>query len=103
MFGFTDRQLFSSQISSNVFITVLGHIISLSGPSCSKLTKALVNETLKFQTYYRHKGYHFCQTNVRNFCNAKVLHKFSAKNTTTVDYVSTVGLEKNPQLKILLS
>ena len=32
--------------------------------------------------------------NVRSFCSAKAPHNFSAKNITTIDFVSTIRLNK---------
>ena len=53
---------------------------------------SLVNETLKFQMYYTQKCYHFLPENVRIF---SVLYNFSAKTTATIDFVSTVRLNKS--------
>ena len=63
------------------------HLISLwsgiftksSGPSCSKLTMSLVNDSLKF-TLIRKYSDIFCWKNVNSFCSAKATHIFSAKN-----------------------
>ena len=65
---------------------------NLSGPSCSKLTKWLVNKLLKFQTYYKQNHYRFLPKNCEELLQCKSsLHFFSAKNgqTITNDYVCT--------------
>ena len=56
------------------------------GPSCSKLTTPLIDETLKFLAYYMRK--HICRKNLRNL-------QFFCKNIATVDFVNTVRLNKS--------
>ena len=48
-----------------------------SGPSCSKLTISLVNESHQMIRKYAEI---FCWKNVSSFCSAKATHMFSAKN-----------------------
>ena len=50
------------------------------GPSCSKLTISLVNDSLKFTSSIRKYADIFCWKNVSSFCSAKATHIFSAKN-----------------------
>ena len=52
----------------------------LPGPSCSKLTTSLVNNSLKFTWVIRKYAKIFCWKNVSSFCSAKATHIFSAKN-----------------------
>ena len=52
----------------------------LPGPSCSKLTMSLVNDSLKFTSVIRKYAEIFCWKNVSSFCSAKATHIFSAKN-----------------------
>ena len=52
-----------------------------SGPSCSKLTMSLVNDSLKFTSSdMQICWFFFCWKNVSSFCTAKATHIFSAKN-----------------------
>ena len=89
-------------------LSVFCHKIELNqrtGTSCSKLTKLLVNETLKFTSlvnetlkfltyyYYMQKHNDFCRKNVRSFCIAKASHSYSAKNITTINFMSSVRLK----------
>ena len=53
-----------------------------------------MNQTFKFQTYYKQKHYHILPKNVRNFCSAKVPYNVSAKNIA-VDFVNTVRFNKS--------
>ena len=62
-------------------VCLWGEIRKRSGPSCSKLTTSLVNDSLKFtlsgtQIFW----YFFCWKNVSSFCSAKATHILSAKN-----------------------
>ena len=50
---------------------------------------SLVNKMLKFQMYYTQKRYHVLPKNVRNF------YSFSAKNTATIDIVSSARFNKS--------
>ena len=52
----------------------------LSGPSCSKLTMSLVNDSLKFTSSDTQIFWNFLLKNVSSFCSAKATHIFSAKN-----------------------
>ena len=51
-----------------------------TGPSCSKLTMSLVNDSLKFTSSDTQICRNFLLKNVSSFCNAKATHIFSAKN-----------------------
>ena len=51
-----------------------------SGPSCSKLTMSLANDSLKFPSSDSKYAKIFCWKNVSSFCSAKAAHIFSAKN-----------------------
>ena len=51
-----------------------------TGPSCSKLTTSLVNDSLKFTSSDTQICWNFCWKNVSSFCSAKATHIFSAKN-----------------------
>ena len=51
-----------------------------SGPSCSKLTMSLVNDSLKFTLSDTQICWIFLLKNVSSFCSAKATHIFSAKN-----------------------
>ena len=51
-----------------------------SGPSCSKLTTSLVNDSLKFISRDTKYAEIFCWKNVSSICNAKATHIFSTKN-----------------------
>ena len=55
-------------------------IIYIPGPSCSKLTTSLVNESLKFTSSDTQICWNFLLKNVSSFCNAKATQIFSAKN-----------------------
>ena len=50
------------------------------GPSCSKLTTSLVNDSLKFTPSDMQICWNFLLKNVSSFRNAKATHIFSAKN-----------------------
>ena len=87
-------------------LSVCCHKIELNqrtGTSYSKLTMLLVNETLKFTLlvnetlkfltyYYMQKHNDYCRKNVRSFCIAKASHSYSAKNITTINFMSSVRL-----------
>ena len=66
---------------------------STSGPSCSKLTMSLVNDSLKFTSSYTQICQNFCWKNVSSFCNAKATHIFSAKNIRilNIEFAKTVN------------
>ena len=53
--------------------------IKWPGPSCSKLTMSLVNDSLKFWVIRKYAEI-FCWKNVSSFCSAKATHISSAKN-----------------------
>ena len=50
------------------------------GPSCSKLTMSLVNDSLIFTSSDTQICLNFLLKNVSSFCSAKATHIFSAKN-----------------------
>ena len=50
------------------------------GPSCSKLTTSLVNDSLKFKSSDTQICWNFLLKNVSSFCSAKATHIFLAKN-----------------------
>ena len=50
-----------------------------TGPSCSKLTMSLVNDSLKFTSECYKYAVIFCWKNVSSSCSAKATHIFSAK------------------------
>ena len=61
------------------------HLIGINavwhpGPSCSKLTMSLVNDSLKFTSSDTQIYSKFLLKNVSSFCSAKATHIFSAKN-----------------------
>ena len=56
------------------------HNLWTSGPSCSKLTTSLVNNSLKFTSSDTQIYSNFLLKNVSSFCSAKATHIFSAKN-----------------------
>ena len=60
----------------------LGHfpLPEESGPSCSKLTMSLFNDSLKFTSRDTQICGNFLLKNVSSFCSAKAAHIFSAKN-----------------------
>ena len=75
---------FASYISS-VFSVISSFLSKLlyhrrTGPSCSKLTTSLVNDSLKFASTDIKYAEIFCWKNVSSFCSAKATHIFSAKN-----------------------
>ena len=51
-----------------------------AGPSCSKLTTSLVNDSLKFTSSDMQICWNFCWKHMSSFCSAKATHIFSAKN-----------------------
>ena len=54
--------------------------LQTSGPSCSKLTTSLVNDSLNLHRVIRKYAEIFLWKNVSSFCSAKATHIFSAKN-----------------------
>ena len=75
----------------------------LSGPSCSKLTTSLVNDSLKFTLSDTQMCWNFCWKNVSSFCSAKATHIFSAKNfrKLCIESAKTVnGMTLNELVKL---
>ena len=59
-------------------------------------TDNVVKETLKFQMYHIQELLpYFADKKVRIFCSAKNPYNFSAKNTATIDFVSTFRLKES--------
>ena len=62
-------------------------ITCFAGPGYSKLTRSLVNETLKFQTIISQICQYFLlKKNERSFCSAKASLIFSTKNISVFSY-----------------
>ena len=76
-------------------------IFESPGPSCSKLTMSLVNDSLKF----RSSGTQICQNfllkNVSSFCSAKATHIFLAKNIGIL-YIESVKIVNEMTLNELV-
>ena len=64
-------------------------IFTHPGPSCSKLTTLLVNDSLKFTSSDTQICWNFSLKNVSSFCIAKATHIFSAKNIRILYIEST--------------
>ena len=62
------------------------------GPSCSKLTMSLVNDSLKFQMAISQIHCYFLLKNVRILCIAKDSHIFSTKNNNVFAHVVGIYL-----------
>ena len=77
----------------------------LPGPSCSKLTMSLVNDSLKFTKiyveWYSNVLKFFCWKNVSSFCSAKATHIFSAKNIIIL-YIESAKTVKEMTLNELV-
>ena len=76
------------------------------GPSCSKLTTSLVNDSLKFTSSDTRICRNFLLKNVSSFCSAKATHIFSAKNirilyTESAKTVNEMTLNKLVKLTML--
>ena len=77
-------------LQSDLLLTVLWNLPAMysrdpnqsywSGPSCSKLTTSLVNDSLKFTSSDTQICWNFLLKNVSSFWRAKATHIFSAKN-----------------------
>ena len=67
-----------------------------SGPSCSKLTMLLVNDSLKFTSSDKQTCWNFLLKNVSSFCRAKATHIFSAKNISILYIESAKTFNEMP-------
>ena len=65
----------------HIWKNTIGSTKHTSGPSCSKLTTSLVNDSLKFTSSDTQICWNFLlKKNVSSFCSAKATHIFPAKN-----------------------
>ena len=85
----------TKQESPAVFAHALNTtVLYTSGSGCWKLTTSLVNKTSIFKRILRKNAAIFCRNNVKSFCTAKAYHNVSAKNMTTINFVSTIKLNE---------
>ena len=91
--------------AGNSVCNVLHHSYTLhsktSGPSCSKLTTSLVNDSLKFTSSDTQIFWNFLLKNVSSFCSAKATHIFSAKNFRKL-YIESAKTVNEMTLKLTM-
>ena len=75
--------------------------VAIPGPSCSKLTMSLVNDSLKFTLSDTRIRWNFCWKNVSSFCSAKATHILSAKNIRIL-YIESAKIVNEMTLNELL-
>ena len=72
-------------------IVALFDIFYNSGPSCSKLTMSLVNDSLKFPSSDTQICWNFSWKNVSSFCTAKATHIFFQQKNIRILYIESAN------------